>query len=193
MTRFRTRGPAIDPALRTTKHRRAVRVLLLAADAVLLFRDTDPGLPGTGWWMTPGGGVDPGETDVAAVVREIQEETGLRIAADQVRGPIATRTVLHGYSDQITSQDEAFFVVESPAQFAVSTAGHTPDEQLSVVGHQWWPRTELVTTPDVIWPADLPELIELARASTRWPIDLGEVEESTVPIGRRRSGEHHPA
>ena len=37
---------------------------------VLLFADTDPGVPGVSWWVTPGGGIDPGETPEAAGLRE---------------------------------------------------------------------------------------------------------------------------
>lgn len=35
--------------------------------------------PGAGTWTLPGGRVEPGEDDAAAVVREVAEETGLRV------------------------------------------------------------------------------------------------------------------
>jgi ADP-ribose pyrophosphatase YjhB (NUDIX family) len=35
--------------------------------------------PGRGLWSVPGGRVEPGETDVAAVQREVLEETGLHV------------------------------------------------------------------------------------------------------------------
>ena len=51
--------------------RRAVRVLVLDEDdRMLLFKDSDLGLdPVAHWWVTPGGGVDPGESDLEAAVR----------------------------------------------------------------------------------------------------------------------------
>lgn len=40
---------------------------------------------GTGKIMTPGGHVEPGETAMQAAVREVLEETGLRVAAGDAR------------------------------------------------------------------------------------------------------------
>lgn len=181
---FRTRGPAVDPAARRTKSRRAVRVLLRAPAALLLFHDTDPGLPGAHWWTTPGGGVDGDESDLEAAVREIAEETGLDVDASRFRGPLARRVVRHGYSDQITIQTETFFHLDVPAPFEISTAGHTLGEQESLVGYRWWPVDEIATTSEILWPANLAYLMTLpdVLAATSGPVELPAVEESTVPI-----------
>lgn len=40
----------------------------------------------TPWVDLPGGGIDPGETPVQAVVRELGEETGLQVSAGAVLG-----------------------------------------------------------------------------------------------------------
>ena len=45
--------------------------------------------PGRGRWSVPGGRVEPGEDDAAALVREMREETGL----DVVVGPLVGRVV----------------------------------------------------------------------------------------------------
>ena len=42
--------------------------------------------PGVGLWSVPGGRVEPGETMAAAVVREIHEETGLRVEVGPLIG-----------------------------------------------------------------------------------------------------------
>ena len=53
-------------------------VVLRSDGAVLLIRRAQP--PAKGSWTLPGGKVEPGETPERAVVREIAEETGLRVA-----------------------------------------------------------------------------------------------------------------
>ena len=181
------RSEPADPDARARGRRRAMRVLLVDdRERLLLFRDSDPGMtPVPRWWMTPGGGVEPGESDVEAAVRELFEETGVSVAPAHLVGPLATRVVVHGYSDVVTTQDEAFWYVRVPA-FEVSTVGHTDQELLTMTDHRWWSRAELAVTDEEVWPRDIPTLWSLAEATVAsggpaTPLDLGTVEESTVP------------
>lgn len=176
--------PAPVPDTRRRHRRRAMRVLLVDDDdRLLLFRDSDPGLtPVPVFWITPGGGVDAGESDLEAAVREVEEETGLRITQQALVGPLAERVVVHGYSDVVTTQDEQFWLVRC-ACFAVSTAGHTEVELATMTAHHWWTRHELEATTEEIWPRDLLRIWDVAPApgtAPRPPLDLSVVDESTV-------------
>jgi 8-oxo-dGTP pyrophosphatase MutT (NUDIX family) len=170
-----------DPADRLRKVRQTVRVIMIAGERTLLFEDSDPGIEGSRWWVTPGGGIDPGETEGMAAVREVAEETGYVLGEDELIGPVARRRVIHGYSDQIITQDEAFYLARVE-DFDVDISAHTEDERLTLLQHRWWARSELAETDAPIWPAELLELWDLIEASGRWPVALGEREESTVPV-----------
>jgi 8-oxo-dGTP pyrophosphatase MutT (NUDIX family) len=175
------------PEDRPRLDRRAVRVLVLdEADRMLLFQDSDLGLdPVTHWWVTPGGGVDPGETDLEAAVRELWEETGLVVDAADLVGPLLTRLVVHGYSDKVVDQTEVFYVVRVPA-FEVDTTAHTEEEQLTVADIRWWSLADLATTGDDVWPRDVLAVLDLAHRPHEWqhgPVVATPVEESSVPAG----------
>jgi 8-oxo-dGTP pyrophosphatase MutT (NUDIX family) len=177
----RTIGPIVAPAERQRIVRRAVRVLLLDPDErALLFQDSDPNI-GARWWILPGGGIDAGEREMDAVVREIAEETGLALERAAVQGPLARRRVVHGFSDVIVEQDESFYAARTRA-FEVSVAGHTELEQQTLQQHRWWSRRDLASTADEIWPARLREIWDLLAAPQRWPVELGDVQESSVPV-----------
>ena len=172
---------AVPPAQRPHRERRTARVLVVdATGRMLLFSDSDPGLPGSHWWITPGGGVEPGESDLEAAVRELREETGLEARAAHLVGPLATRRVAHGYSDVVVEQDEVFLGVAVPP-FEVDVSGHTEEERLTMTRHRWWTRAELAGTDERVWPACLLEL---------WDCNL---DTDGAPLRPRRAGGVHGA
>ena len=144
-----------DPADRPVRTRRAVRVIVVGPDdRVLLFEDSDPGIEGVTWWVTPGGGMDPGETERTTAVREMAEETGYVLTEDELVGPLATRYAVHGYSDQVLEQQETFYLVRVGA-FEIDTSAHTEEEQITLQGHRWWSREEIEAGGPWIWPEQL--------------------------------------
>lgn len=54
-----------------TKTRAGSRAVIVRDGSILLSHELR-----TGWWLIPGGGMEPGETPEACCVREVQEETG---------------------------------------------------------------------------------------------------------------------
>ena len=91
---------------------------------------------------------------------------------------------MHGYSDRVIDQDDVFYLVRVPA-FEVSADGYTEEEQVTMLGHRWWSRADLETTGELIWPANLLELLDLAARPADWPAPLPDAEESSVPVRPR--------
>ncbi|MFB9236607.1 NUDIX domain-containing protein [Plantactinospora siamensis] len=69
---------------------------------VLLVRRTD-----NGRWSLPAGIVDPGEQPADAVLREVYEETGVRVAIERVGG-VATHPVVYPNGDRCEYLDVWF-------------------------------------------------------------------------------------
>jgi 8-oxo-dGTP pyrophosphatase MutT (NUDIX family) len=141
--------------------RRAARVLLLdGADRLLLFRGGDPANPAAGtWWFTPGGGLDPGESLVEGARRELFEETGLRCDARDLGAPVHEEHSVFDFAGMSLSQHSTFFVLRVDAH-DVDTSGFEELEASSIVEHRWWPREELRSTKDIVYPVRLAELLD---------------------------------
>lgn len=155
-------GPAGSGAVQVLPvNRRAARVLLVdAADRVLLLQGRDPADPTQGsWWFTPGGGLDDGEEPVQAARRELSEETGLQLAAEAL-GPVVFERVAHfRFAGRHYRQAEVYYLARIE-RHDVDTSGWTPLEVASVTGHRWWPRAELRTTTERLYPSELADVLD---------------------------------
>lgn len=145
--------------------RRAVRALLVTPDdRVLLIRTAIPQRPGAHLHLTPGGGIEPGEDAVAALRRELLEETGR--AVDGVGPEVWRRTHTYRWADRVVTQAERYFVVRTPPFEPVPQAG-IPDRE-DLVAFRWWSAAEVAASGEHFVPyrlaALLPPLLAALRA-----------------------------
>ncbi len=143
---------------RPVKDRAAARVLLIDdSGALLLLQGCDPQRPAAGtWWMTPGGGVDPGETSEAAARREVREETGLEVGD---LGPVVFRRIAEFEFEGVRyRQHEEMFSVRC-RRFTLDDRGWSEVERRSVLEHRWWTLAGLVATDETLHPAELPQIL----------------------------------
>jgi 8-oxo-dGTP pyrophosphatase MutT (NUDIX family) len=140
--------------------RRAARVLLLdAAGRILLQNCCDPWDRAQSWWNTPGGGVDGEETSAQAAARELAEETGLQVAAEDLGPVVHERVTEFAFGGQSYRQEEEYFLLRAEAFDAAPTA-HTAVELDSVLGLRWWTRDELRRTHERVYPPELLEVLD---------------------------------
>ncbi|MEV0645218.1 NUDIX domain-containing protein [Phytomonospora sp. NPDC050363] len=142
--------------------RLAGRVLLVnAEDRVLLFRGCDPALPDDKYWFTPGGGIDEGEDARAAAVRELFEETGLRLPAEELAGPVFEEVAEFAF-DGLAYRQRHWFFLARVESWVVDTAGFEPIERTTMDEHRWWSAAELAGTAEVIYPPELSRILREA-------------------------------
>jgi 8-oxo-dGTP pyrophosphatase MutT (NUDIX family) len=153
--------------------RRAARVVLIADGRVLLQQGFDPGRPGDGpWWLTPGGGLDDGESLEDAAVREVLEETGHRLSPEQLGPVVATRVANFEFEGRRFRQAESFFAVHVE-RFTPQHHGWDALEQRALLDHRWWTLEELLATDETVYPGELATLFQAVLAGTlRAPIRL---------------------
>ncbi|MFL6119780.1 NUDIX hydrolase [Actinophytocola sp.] len=140
--------------------RPSARVLLIDADRrVLLFHGHDPVRPDARFWFTVGGGVEPGEDLRTAALRELAEETGVKLADDGLVGPVWRRRVAFSFDGRTYDGEEWFFLADLAESVHVDTSGFTELEVRTVDGHRWWSVEELRETEETVYPVQLPTLL----------------------------------
>jgi ADP-ribose pyrophosphatase YjhB (NUDIX family) len=135
--------PGLEPQIRN-----AVRAVILCDDAILMQKKWSQ-TKGT-WYTLPGGGQDVEETLDAALIRECEEEIGVRVVVDELLSVAdffkrretdfpSTRHVM-----------EFYFACRVPEDYRPTSGPHLDKHQIDVV---WLPLEQLSQQP--LFPPDL--------------------------------------
>jgi 8-oxo-dGTP pyrophosphatase MutT (NUDIX family) len=120
--------------------------------------DPEVGLPPR--WITPGGGIDAGETVLEAALRELAEETGIQ-STPEALGDLIWKT--EGRWDWADGQNHHTFVdhfyLLQIKDFELDVSGWTEDEHRDVVEHRWWSITDLKDSGESVSPPGLVEFL----------------------------------
>jgi 8-oxo-dGTP pyrophosphatase MutT (NUDIX family) len=140
------------PRIRST----ARALLVTPAREILLVRYVAHAI-GRRFWITPGGGIEPGETEREAALREVAEETGLTGAA--IGPAVWTRTVPIPWAEPPFVQRETYFWTPT-ARFEPSGAGIPTDaERREIDAYRWWRLEEIETSAERFAPRKLAVLL----------------------------------
>ncbi|WP_409342468.1 NUDIX hydrolase [Paenibacillus sp. MBLB4367] len=125
--------------------KKRAQAILIERGRLLMVRHFDTTI-GEQYWCLPGGGIEQGEQPEQAVVRELQEETGLTVRIAAHLGEQHFAGVSQGYAGTVT------FVVEAVG--GTLTLGYDPE-------HADW---DVKFLQEVAWlPIDGPLLDKLER------------------------------
>ena len=152
--------------------RRVVRAVMLTPDRhVLLMRVQEP-KSGNEFWVTPGGGLEPGESDEDALRREVAEETGAtRFSVDRL---VLTRRVEFTWDNRDYSQREYFYRVQTDRFEPVLDGNPAQGEASAFREFRWWSIDDIGRSDETFSPRDLHSLLEsLTRNGPSWrPVDV---------------------
>ena len=123
------------------------------------------------WYLLPGGGQDPGETLIKALIRECHEEIGTRVSPGDL---IYVREYI-GKNHEFVSTDSNSHQIEfmfacTISEVYIPKTGHSPD--VPQIGVRWLPIKDLMSYR--LYPLSLRSVLMESSVKT-FPVYLGDV------------------
>jgi 8-oxo-dGTP pyrophosphatase MutT (NUDIX family) len=146
------------------KHRATARIMLVdEQNQIFLLKthfDPEVGLPPR--WLTPGGGIDEGETTLQAAVRELYEETGMVVDGEVLGEPVLVASGRWDWIDGENFHTYTDTIYELKVkQFQPDTSGFTKDELRDILEYRWWNVAELIASDESLAPHQLKDWLKV--------------------------------
>lgn len=153
--------------------RTAVRAVILTPESeVLLMKFREPER-GREIWLTPGGGLLPGEDSLGGLIREVREETGL---TGYEPGPkIWTRRHTFRWAGRWVRQFESFYLIRTRRFEPHGDNMHEQEEREATLAYRWWKPEEMATASDRFAPKRMAALVTriVESGPPDRPLDVG--------------------
>lgn len=153
--------------------RHAARIVLLDPDGRVFLQEIRASDLGDSVWITPGGGLAPGETHRDAALRELREEVGHTPAE---LGPcVWVREHEFAFRGTHYRQRERFYLARTEP-FPVDSSQMEDIEREIVLSHRWWNVNDIEASTDIVFA---PRLF----AQYLRPLVTGGVPDEPIDVG----------
>lgn len=143
--------------METLKRTSCRAILLTPAHEILLIKVENPD---GGWhgWITPGGGIEPGETPEQALRRELSEELSLD---HYVLGPqVWQRSHKFPWDGKMYDQDEQYYFVKTDKFEPIPRLIPVGPDIHAFKGFRWWKLDDLKRSPEEFAPRAMGTLLD---------------------------------
>lgn len=148
--------------MRLIRHRITARIALQAETGryLLMLSHWSPESGLEPRWVCPGGGIEPGEDIALAAARELLEETGLAVSANDLGPKVAELEFRQNWqSGDYETGVAHIFKLKVRREFVIDRSLWTPEERRDILDVRWWDPEDLKDSGELAGPPGLAELL----------------------------------